>query len=130
MADAERLVELFEKASELSGKERAGFLDGVREEDASLATSLEKLLGQSTGRVPTDLGSFAKKLEDQYGSEADPHISLEGESEGTDFASELGQEVFVQGIDASVGFFDFFPEHCDVAFKRGTLHKLFQHTFC
>ena len=37
MADAERLVELFEKASKISGKERKEFLDRVRDEDANLA---------------------------------------------------------------------------------------------
>ena len=42
MADAERLVELFEKASKLSDEERAEFLDRVRDEDVSRRGGLLK----------------------------------------------------------------------------------------
>ncbi len=97
MADAERLVELFEKASRLEGKERQAFLQTVRDEDADLAANLEKLLGQSTGPVPTEPGSFAQRIKDQYGSEADPNITLEGASEDSDFTSEIVQRLAGRG---------------------------------
>ena len=96
MADAGRLVELFKEACSLTGAEQEAFVRRVRDEDADLAGSLQELLGQQ-GPAPTELGSFAEKLKDQYGSEADPHISLEGESEGSDFASEIVQRLAGRG---------------------------------
>ena len=96
MADAGRLVELFKEACSLTGSEQEAFVRRVREDDSELGKSLAELLGQQ-GPVPTEPGSFAKKLEEQYGSEADPHISLEGESEGSDFASEIVQRLAGRG---------------------------------
>ncbi len=78
MAGAGRLVELFKQACSLTGAEQEAFVREVREEDSELGNSLAELLGQQSP-VPTEVGSFAKKLKEQYGSQADPHISLEGE---------------------------------------------------
>ena len=66
-----RLVELFREASLLEEDEREAFLRRVREEDAVLAATLEELLAQGSGPVPTEPGSLAQRIKGQYGSEAD-----------------------------------------------------------
>ncbi len=97
MVDAERLVELFKEASKLNAEEREAFVRKVREEDSALAASLNELLGQE-GPVPTEPGSLAQRIKDQYGSEADPHITLEGSSEAdSDFTSEIVQRLAGRG---------------------------------
>ena len=55
--------------------------------------NLQDLLGQSEGPLPTEPGSFAQRIKDQYGSEADPNITLEGSSEDSDFTSEIVQRL-------------------------------------
>ena len=78
--DAKRLVELFKEASKLSGTEKEQFVQTVRAEDAALAESLDELLGQMDGPVPTEPGSLAERIKKEYGSDADPNITLESPS--------------------------------------------------
>ena len=94
--DGKRLVELFKQACSMTGSEQEAFVRRIQEENTELAKSVAELLRQG-GRVPPEPGSFAKKLEERYGSEADPQISLEGESEGSDFASEIVQRLAGRG---------------------------------
>ena len=90
--DGKRLVRLFKEASKLDVEEREAFVRKVREEDSALAASLHELLGQE-GPLPTEPGSFAQRIKDRYGSEADPNITLEGSSEDSDFSSEIAQRL-------------------------------------
>ncbi len=88
--DAKRLVQLFKEASKLSEAEKEQFVREVREEDAALAASLDELLGQRDGPVPREPGSLAERIKKEYGSDADPHITLESPSTPeSDFASEI-----------------------------------------
>ncbi len=86
----DRLVALFREASRLSGPDRAEFVGRVRGEDAELGKALVDLLG--------DQGSLADRIKDQYGSQADPNISLEGNTESeADFTSEIVQRLAGRG---------------------------------
>ena len=98
MADAERLVELFKEANKLGAEEREAFVRKVRDEGSALAASLNELLGQE-GPVPTEPGSFAQRIKDQYGSEADPNITLEGSGKADGARHARVTEVFLEASE-------------------------------
>ena len=50
----DRLIELFRKASGLPDDARAEFVREIEQEDSELARSLDELLGQGSGPMPTE----------------------------------------------------------------------------
>ena len=89
--DGKRLVELFKKASELAESEREALVRSVRTDDPRLAASLEELLEQPA--------SLAERITHRYGSEVDPHISLEPAESSEAASDQIGAAIRTQSGD-------------------------------